>query len=226
MGVARGNADDGLPLPPPYLRMLTAGAPDADVFLSLGRAAAEEVARLARSHGAPDGPTLEFGVGCGRVARHLSPLRPGEFYGCDIDPRLLTWSARNLPGQYALTRVDPPLPYANATFALIYALSVFTHLHEPLVRGWLAELGRVTAPGGLAALSFHDERLPQAVQVGATLERDGYAVLYEGDEGSNLLSVYLTAGGFAARAPDWTLLDVVPSDASATGQAWAIFRRR
>lgn len=227
LGARDQPVEDGPPLPPAYLRVLTAGTADAAVFLAQGRAAAEEILRLAEAAGPAPTHVLEFGVGCGRVARWLTRLRPEiDFHGCDIDRRLLDWSRDTLPGAYALTAPEPPLPYADQAFGLVYALSVFTHMHEPQARAWLAELARATAPGGLAILSFLDDRLPQAGDVQPALGRDGFAVRREGDEGSNLLCGYFTAEGFAARAaPHWTLLKSVASDASATGQAQAVFRR-
>ncbi len=225
---ARGSPNgDGLPTPPAYLRVLTAGSADADVFLAQGRAAAEEILRLADDAGPPSTRVLEFGVGCGRVARWTTRLRPdAAFDGCDIDGRLLDWSKTHLPGRYALTAPEPPLPYPNGAFDLVYALSVFTHMHEPQAKAWLAELARVTRPGGLAILSFLDDRLPQAADVQPRLTRDGFAVRREGEEGSNLLCGYFTADGFAERAaPHWTPLRSLGSDVSATAQAQAVFRR-
>lgn len=230
LGGVDARAVDGLPVPPAFLRVLTAGSPNAEHFLALGRRAAEEILRLAEAQGGAPGRgdgVLEFGVGCGRVARWMTQAEPTvEFHGCDVDPRLLGWSERCLRGAYALTRQDPPLPYPDGRFALVYALSVFTHMHEPNARAWLAELARVTRPGGLAVLSFLDARLPQAADVAGALARDGFAVRREGAEGSNLLCGYFTADGFAERAaPGWTLMQAVPSDESATGQAIAVFRR-
>lgn len=224
-----GSSQDGLPLPPRYLRVLTAGSAEAVTFQSVGRNAADEILQLALNHGLPldAGAVLEFGVGCGRVARHVTRLRPQvSFYGCDIDPRLLRWARAHLPGSYDVTSQQPPLPYETAAFDLVYALSVFTHLHDRNVRDWLAELARVTRPGGLAILSHHDQHLPRADDLQQDLVGEGFAILREGAEGSNLLSTYLTAEGFVARAaPFWSLLQAVPSHSSGSGQALAVFRR-
>lgn len=225
---ARERRDDPL-LPPAYLRVLTAGLADPDIFMSQGRAAAAEFAALARRHGvALDAAqhVLEFGCGCGRVARWWAGLSQARFSGCDVNPKLAAWCAANLPGDFRATRLSPPLPYADGQFDLVYALSVFTHMHDAGARAWLEELGRVTRPGGLALFSFLDERMAGARSLAPALAAEGQAIRREGAEGGNLLSAYFTAEGFAARAAAyWRLDDTVPSDRSANGQAIAVFRR-
>jgi SAM-dependent methyltransferase len=52
---------------------------------------------------------------------------------------------------------DPPLPFADNTFGLIFNHSVFTHIDEQRQDAWLTELHRVTRPGGLLILSIHGE---------------------------------------------------------------------
>jgi hypothetical protein len=52
---------------------------------------------------------LDFGVGCGRVARHWNGLS-AEVHGCDYNPVLVEWCKANLPHLRAVTnRLDPPL---------------------------------------------------------------------------------------------------------------------
>lgn len=221
------RSDDGLPLPPPYLRVLTAGAADPDAFLDIGRKAADEVAGFAEAHGLAlgDADVLEFGCGCGRVARHLLARRP-RLQGCDVNPRLVAWCDENLPGRYQVNAAAPPAPFPDRSFDLVYALSVFTHLTDEAARAWLKDLARLVRPGGLAMLTFFDERLPAPDKVRADLQACGYAVRRQGAEGSNLFCGYFTTAGFAERAaPEWRMIDGAPSDRSATGQAWAVFRR-
>jgi SAM-dependent methyltransferase len=223
------SAADGLPVPPPYLRVLTTGRADAEAFLGLGRAAAGEFLSLAQAQGvSPSGEdaVLEFGCGCGRVARHIATSTPARVHGCDVEPRLLAWCRENLPGDYRLNSREPPLPYEDGAFALVYALSVFTHMHEPQARVWLQELARVTRPRGLAILTFMDEHTRGAHRLRSELSRHGFAVKREGSEGSNLLCGCFTPEGLAARAaPGWRLSDHVDSRRSVTGQAVAVFRR-
>ena len=220
---------DGPPLPPTYLRVITAGIPEAGSFLHLGRRSAEEFLTLASACGglpqAADA-VLDFACGCGRLARHMAVRTPARLFGCDINPTLVAWCTANLPGTYAVTRRQPPLPYDQGAFALVYAVSLFTHLHEPSARAWLQELARVTRPGGLALLTFNDEHTAAAARLQPELSTRGFAIRYRGREGSNLLNVYFTHEGFAARAaPAWRMLRSLPSTASATEQAVAVLQR-
>ena len=227
LGGAGPTEDGGLPLPPPYLRVLTAGSPDAAAFLQTGRSAADCFLALAQKHGRPFGPqtaVLDFGCGCGRTARHL--VGKAAVSGCDINRRLVGWCHANLPGAFQPNEALPPAPFADAAFDLVYSVSVFTHLHEPNAKAWLAELARVVKPGGLALLTFFDEHIPQAEPFRPQLMDQGFVVRHEGPEGSNLLCGYFSTDGFAAAAaPGWRLIKAVASPASGLGQAVAVFER-
>lgn len=223
-----GKRDESDPLlPPPYLRVLTSGVSDIDVFVRVGRAAAKELHGLACKHGfadQPDAKVLEFGAGCGRVARWWIERSPAAFHGCDIHPKLVAWCQGHLAGDFRQTKLDPPTPYEDGAFDLVYALSVFTHMHEANASAWLAELARIVRPGGLALLTFLDDQLPAAAALQPALGEHGFAIRRQGAEGGNLLSSYFTAQGFAQRAqPAWRLLDHVGSAAAIQGQAVAVF---
>jgi SAM-dependent methyltransferase len=101
---------------------------------------------------------LDFGCGCGRLAR-LFKGHPGEVSGCDIDARHVQWIREHLPFVNAtLTKPNQTLPYANDGFDLVISISVFTHLNEASQDLMLAELCRVTRPGGTLLLTTHGER--------------------------------------------------------------------
>jgi SAM-dependent methyltransferase len=153
---------DGLPVPPPRLRLLVDGRTgDADAFLRLGAQMCDSIRAAAAAAGAPVErmrAILDFGCGCGRVARHWDP--GPEVYGCDYNPDLVAWCTANLPGLRATrNELAPPTPYVTGSFDLVYALSVFSHLDEELQRGWLAEFRRLLRPGGLLVLSVLGERM-------------------------------------------------------------------
>jgi len=160
--IAGDSGDNGdLPLPPPRLRVLVAGIADADYFLESGRQTAEIVADCARRGGRDIGEVdaiLDFGCGCGRIARHWPEFTQAQVFGSDYNPQLVDWVRANLPNVTAVeNRLEPPLPFETARFGLVYAVSVFTHLTEELQHRWIEELARVIRPGGLLVFTTHGE---------------------------------------------------------------------
>jgi len=161
---AGGTGPDGLPVPPAELINLVAGPTPIDEFLAGGKLGHDVIhAALERNDISLDGATvLDFGVGCGRVARHWKD-DPVKFHGSDYNPVLVEWCQANLPHVTAGTnQLEPPLPYKAETFDLIYALSVFTHLTEPQQLVWASELRRVTKPGGVVLFTTHGPTFPHA----------------------------------------------------------------
>jgi SAM-dependent methyltransferase len=158
----RQGAPDRLPIPPPDLIFLVAGSSDISWFMRGGELAATSIAEALRDVGvdvAELGAILDFGCGCGRVLRNWHSLPHSNVYGADYNPKLINWSRQNLPfAQYEVNRLSPPLPYPDAQFDLVYALSVFTHLTEDLQKSWITELTRTLKPGGHLIISTHGER--------------------------------------------------------------------
>jgi SAM-dependent methyltransferase len=158
---ARGGQDicpDGLPLPPARLRLLVDGrSGDAELFLRVGAHMADSIRTAVTDAGTEIegvGAILDFGCGCGRVARHWTALEGPEVHGCDYNPGLVGWCEGNLPFLRAVrNELHPPAPYEPERFDLIYALSVLSHLSEPLQQAWIAEFHRLLRPGGLLILS-------------------------------------------------------------------------
>jgi hypothetical protein len=100
---------------------------------------------------------LDWGVGCGRLARHFPRARGIALTGCDIDHDNVAWCSEHLAGRFVGSSMVPPLPFGDASFDLIYSVSVFTHLREPLQLRWLEELGRVMASGALLMTTIHGQ---------------------------------------------------------------------
>jgi SAM-dependent methyltransferase len=98
---------------------------------------------------------LDFGCGCGRFIRHLGQISTQvEIHGTDIDAEMIEWLSRNVSyGKFVVAPHEPPLPYPDDYFDLIINHSVFSHLDEEMQDVWLAELQRITAPGGLLLLT-------------------------------------------------------------------------
>jgi SAM-dependent methyltransferase len=150
---------------------------------------------------------LDFGCGPGRLLRWLAPYAGEvELHGTDIDRDAIEWCEANLP--YASFTVAPHLPptsYADGTFDLVVNHSVFTHLDERYQDLWLAELQRITRPGGVLVLTVHSARQANAVfghlatagadadAFRAQLERDGILFVDSDDNiGSSHPAFYRT----------------------------------
>jgi SAM-dependent methyltransferase len=99
---------------------------------------------------------LDFGCGCGRVLSNLSEIPANRLYGTDIDQSAIDWCSANLPDiKWCVNDFWPPLPFADVSFDLIFAISVFTHLDEQYQHAWLSELHRIAMPGATLILSVH-----------------------------------------------------------------------
>jgi SAM-dependent methyltransferase len=196
----RKEAPDGLPLPPARLRaQIGPRHADADFFLQSGREQAEIVRTLVGENGVAlesfDG-ILDWGCGCGRILRNWSDLGPRtRVAGCDINPKMVEWCARNLRfAEVTVNELSPPLPYPDSSFDLVYAFSVMTHLDEELQLAWSRECFRVLKPRGYFLFSTMGEhylslgRLNEAER--RDFERGNVVVLFEQAPGTSLCSAY------------------------------------
>jgi SAM-dependent methyltransferase len=154
-------APDGLPVPPARLRVLVSGEANLESFLASGREHAAYLRELLEQSERPMEQMerlLDFGCGCGRIARWLAGVQGPHIEGCDYNARLVRWCEENLSFmQVRRTELEPPLPYTNARFDFVYAFSVFTHLSVDLARAWIDELARIVKAGGLLWFTLHGE---------------------------------------------------------------------
>jgi SAM-dependent methyltransferase len=196
------TGDDGLPLPPRRMIELVAGPIDADMFFSGGRYAAIWIREMLARNGIAIGDVgalLDFGCGCGRVIRHWHDVAGAGLHGCDYNPYLVRWCSENLPfADFTTNGLDPPLPYADDSFELLYGLSVLTHLDEPQQTAWMAELTRVVKPGGHLLLTFHGRSRVEGLrayadsyeQVAPRFDAGELVILKGPDAGGNACSAY------------------------------------
>lgn len=148
-----------LPTPPPQLMQRVNGSPDPRFFDADGvRSYTEFHDAVARHRDWKKLPRmLDWGCGCGRVTRCFLRAHTGmEVHGCDIDGNAIAWCSEHLPaGRFRAIAPQPPTEYPDAHFPLVLGYSVFSHLDPDQQRLWLAELQRITAPGGLVLASVH-----------------------------------------------------------------------
>jgi SAM-dependent methyltransferase len=196
----RGKSlEGGAPLPPARLRaQIGPTHADAEFFLRNGKRQADLIRELIRDSGSSVeelNAILDFGCGCGRILRHWAELPRTRVFGCDIDPRMVQWCQENLSvAEVAHKDLVPPLRYADSSFDLVYAFSVFTHLDVELQHAWMQDLLRVLRPNGLLLIStLGDYYLSLRRLTGSEEEafcRGEVVVLYQQSAGSSLCSAY------------------------------------
>jgi SAM-dependent methyltransferase len=99
---------------------------------------------------------LDWGCGSARLTSHLLRLNANT-WGIDIDKDNIDWCNRCVregAGHFRHISLMPPTPFLENEFDLIVGVSVFTHLGEDDQFRWLAELARITKPGGIALISI------------------------------------------------------------------------
>lgn len=173
-----------MPVPSDKLIARVAGGTDHASFFWSGR---ESVRELERTLGIVGrsldsfSSVLDFGCGCGRMLLWLEAVGSTRaLHGTDVDAEAVAWCREHIPyAQISVNDPDPPLPFSDGAFDLVFNHSVFTHIDEQRQDLWLSELRRVVRGGGLVVLSVHGEI---AIEEGAwalrdQLERDGIAYL-------------------------------------------------
>ena len=102
---------------------------------------------------------MDFGCGIGRTLVHFrEEAELAEIWGVDVDARALAHVERELcpPMHSQLSETDPPLPFEDNSFDLIWAISVWTHLTDNALP-WLTEMHRILKPDGLLIGTYMGE---------------------------------------------------------------------
>ncbi len=180
------------PVPPNHSLRVTSSATVRHYYES-GLTTLLPIVTAAMTHGADfDAPirALDFGCGVGRQLLHLGRMFPAVVaHGCDVNHDSIGYLQKTFPGvTAAVNSFDPPLPYPDAGFDVVYSVSTFSHFAEADAVLWLAELKRVTRPGGLLCLTFNGatalrrshERGQRQDYSAAQLTRDG--VWFDADD--------------------------------------------
>jgi SAM-dependent methyltransferase len=103
----------------------------------------------------PHHRVLEVGVGAGNV---LDEVPTGTRFGLDLSASILRDARLRLASRATLLRGDAAvLPFRRGAFDRVLTSEVLEHLPDPGAA--VAELARVTRPGGIVVISVPNERL-------------------------------------------------------------------
>ena len=212
--------EHGVRIPPPHLMFLVSGRRDVAWFLSSGELGARSLQDILGKNAieiATLDSILDFGCGIGRVLRHLPALTGARLFGCDYNRKLIAWCRARLPfAAFSISRAQERLEYNDASFDLVYALSVFTHFTETQHKFWIGELRRILRPGGYLFLTTHgkyyEDQIPDHLR---KRFRDGEFVVAEPDRaGQNICAAFHPekyVRGELARG--WDIIDFVEQGA-------------
>ena len=167
---------------------------------------------------------LDFGCSSGRVLRVLAAAFPAiRWIGCDPNRDAVAWGHATFPAPaWFVSPNEPPLPLADATLDLVYAISIWSHFAPALGLRWFEEMHRVIEPGGhlvftthgLTALAYDAAGGRRPMAECAEIQRALYA------EGSWFIDPFGEAGdwgvvnpqwGSAFLTPEWVLGQLCPS---------------
>ena len=176
---------------------------------------------------------LDVGCGPASITADLAErVAPGRVVGLDaaagaLEAARATLRERGLSEQVEVTSGDVmALPFEDASFDVVHAHQVLQHLADPV--GALAEMRRVTRPGGIVAVrdAVYSAMTWFPEPAGMEQWRSVYMATAranggEPDAGSRLLS-WARAAGFAdvtASASTWCY--ATPADRAWQSQTWA-----
>ena len=155
---------DGTVLPPPKHMQIRVVGGYVSGFIESGFSICDDLNGVLSVGGKSLGDferILDWGCGCGRTTRALKTLMPQkDIWGSDIDPEAIAWLQKAYSpkyGQFRLAPHAPPLPFEDGFFDFVFGISVFTHLPEDMQFGWLAEMQRITRPGGYLIMTTSGE---------------------------------------------------------------------
>lgn len=164
------------------------------------------------------GRALDFGCSSGRVVRVLAAAYPQmEWFGCDPNAEAIAWAQHHLPNiAFDVNSLEPPLPYADGQFDMVFAISIWSHFGASAAIRWFYEMRRIIRKGGHLIFTTHGYRsieyyarngarpATQLNEIRQSLQRTGFWYCNEfGERGD--WGVTHTEWGTAFMASDWWL---------------------
>ncbi|MGF6313302.1 ubiquinone/menaquinone biosynthesis C-methylase UbiE [Bradyrhizobium sp. i1.8.4] len=109
---------------------------------------------------------LDFGSGIGNSIPFFRKYFPNALLTCaDASSRSIELSQKRFPGKELFAHVKGnEIPLDTDSFDVVFSACVFHHIAHEDHRHWLAEMLRVTRPGGMLAIFEHNPFNPLTVR--------------------------------------------------------------
>ena len=140
---------------------------------------------------------MDFGSGIGNSLPYFRKYFPGSEITCaDVSARSIEIAQSRFPGQENDVQSDESIPLPTASQDVVFSACVFHHIPHEEHLHWLAELRRITKPGGVLAIYEHNPLNPLTVRAVNTCPLDVNSRLIRG---GTLRGRALTSGWKDAR---------------------------
>jgi SAM-dependent methyltransferase len=140
----------------------------------------------------PVNKVLDFGSGIGNSLPYFRKYFPESEISCaDVSSRSIEIAQSRFPGQENYVLIDQDIQLPTASQDVVFSACVFHHIPHEEHLHWLAELRRVTKPGGVLAIYEHNPLNPLTVRAVNTCPLDVNARLIRG---ATMSKRALTAG--------------------------------
>ena len=140
-----------------------------------------DLAALVDRLSVPSARILDFGSGIGNslpfFRRYFST---SEITCADASARSMEVAQGRFPGEERYVLIERTVPLPEASQDVVFSACVFHHIPHEDHRYWLAELLRITRPGGLLVIYEHNPMNPLTVRAVNTCALDENAHLVRG----------------------------------------------
>ncbi|MGR9000415.1 MAG: class I SAM-dependent methyltransferase [Gammaproteobacteria bacterium] len=129
----------------------------------------------------PTSKILDFGSGIGNSLPYFRKYFSSTAISCaDISARSIKIAQNRFPGQENYVLIDKSIPVPTASQDIVFSACVFHHIPHDDHLYWLAELLRITKPGGILAIYEHNPLNPLTIRAVNTCPLDVNAELIQG----------------------------------------------
>ncbi len=137
-----------------------------------------DLATLVHAKGLGAAQILDFGSGIGNSVPYFRKyFAPSKLYCCDVSSRSIEIAQRRFPGNEQFVLIDRHITLPSHSCDIVFSACVFHHIPHEEHAHWLAELRRVTKPGGLLVIYEHNPLNPLTVRAVNTCPLDVNAKL-------------------------------------------------